>query len=142
MFKLTGFLLTFIFLHAFAWAQIQDSSLQSLQDLPSNYIQIIDKKVTLYTQRISSKTERTLTKLSKWEDKIKALLDRTSPATAAQLFGDNQMTFTSLLQQVKNGEAIALHIQAPYNKYRDDLTTSLKYLNQQKEQLDSSLLKK
>jgi len=35
-----------------------------------------------------------------------------------------------------------LQYQAPYNKYRDDITTSLKYLAQQKEQLDSGLLKK
>ncbi len=43
---------------------------------------------------------------------------------------------------MKKGEAFALQYKAPYDKYRDNLSTSLKYLAEQKEQLDSGLLKK
>lgn len=119
-----------------------DSTLDNLQQLPKKYLGDIDKKVNQYANRITNKTEKTLTKLSRWENKIKGLLQKTSPETAERLFGNNQPTFTSLLQQVEQGEQIVLQYQAPYNKYRDDITTSLKYLAQQKEQLNSGYIKK
>ena len=125
-----------------SFAQKTDSTLKQLQAIPQKYITGIDKKITQYTGRITSKTEKTLTKLSRWENKIKALLEKASPETATRLFGAGQPTFTSLLQQLKNGETLAAQYQAPYNKYRDDVTTSLKYLQQQKDQLDSGLIKK
>jgi hypothetical protein len=119
-----------------------DSTLDNLQQLPKKYLTGINKKVSQYTSRITGKTEKTLTKLSRWENKIKGLLQKASPETAERLFGNNQLTFTSLLQQLKQGENILLQYQAPYNKYTDDVTTSLKYLAQQKEYLDSNIIKK
>ncbi|MBC7688263.1 MAG: hypothetical protein H7211_08805 [Aquabacterium sp.] len=127
---------------ATAFAQKTDSTLESLQQLPSKYISGIDKKIAKYSSRITSKSEKTLTKLSKWEGKIHAILTKADPAAAERLFGNNQLTFTSLLQQVKRDEAIALQAQAPYDKYRDELTTSLSYISKQKQILDSSRLKK
>lgn len=138
-------LINFIFLLLLGtkgYAQNIDSTINNLQNIPAKYITGINKKATQYTNRITSKTEKTLTKLSRFENKIKSLLEKTSPETANRLFGNNQLTFTSLLQQLKNGEAMALQYQAPYNKYRDDITTSLKYLAQQKDQLDSGFIKK
>jgi len=119
-----------------------DSTLENLQQLPKKYMSNIDKKVTKYSSRITNKTTKTLTKLSRWENKIKGMLEKVSPETAAQLFAPGQTTFTSLLQQVQQGEALALSYQAQYNKYTDDVTTSLKYIAQQKEQLDSGILKR
>ncbi len=125
-----------------AYSQEIDSTLESLQQIPTKYITGINRKVDQYTNRITNKTEKTLTKLSRWENKIKNLLEKTSPETATRLFGNNQLTFTSLLEKVKQGEAVALQYKAPYNKYQDDVTTGLKYLAQQKQQLDSGLIKK
>lgn len=124
------------------FAQKVDSTIESIQQMPTKYIANIDKKATQYASRITAKTEKTLTKLSRWENKIKSLVEKTSPETAARLFGNNQLTFTSLLQQLKNGEAMALQYQATYNKYRDDVTTSLKYIEQQKQQFGKGFLQK
>ncbi|MEO6720866.1 MAG: hypothetical protein ABIN67_10875 [Ferruginibacter sp.] len=124
------------------WAQHADSTLDNLQQIPTKYVKDIDKKITQYSSRITKKTEKTLTKLSRWENKIQGLLQRVSPEAANRLFGNNQLTFTSLLQQIKSGEAHTLQYQATYNKYRDDVTTSFEYLAQQKQQLDSGLIKK
>lgn len=123
-------------------AQKADSTLDELQQIPANYITGIDKKITQYTNRITTKTEKTLTKLSRWENKIKGLLQKASPETAERLFGNNQLTFTTLLQQFNNGEDMLQQYQAPYNKYRDNLTSSLKYIAEQKEQLDRGIIKK
>lgn len=119
-----------------------DSALDNLQRIPTKYLNGIDKKVKQYSNRITTKTEKTLTKLSRWETKIQGLLQKVNPEAADKLFGNNQLTFTLLLQKVKQGEDVALLYQAPYNKYRDDVTTSLKYLAQQKENLDSGIIKK
>ena len=143
MYKLP--LTTFVFLlllSATVIAQKADSAANSLLQIPTKYIGEIDSKIELYTTRITSKTEKTLTKLSCWENKIKVLLEAGSPEIAERLFANNQLTFTKLLEQLKQGESIRLQYQAPYNKYRDDITTSLKYLAQQKEELDNKVIKK
>jgi hypothetical protein len=118
-----------------------DSVLQSLQQLPKKYLHQVDSKINKYTNRITNKTEKTLTKLSRWENKIKTLLEKANPEAAQKLFGNNQLTFTSALEKYKNGEAILNNQRAKYNEYRDKLTTSIKYLDAQKEELNGKLIK-
>ena len=143
MFKLLPILFLYVQIFTIkAVAQDADSTLNALQQIPTRYINTIDSKIDQYSSRITTKTTKTLTKLSRWENKIKSLLEKASPQTAAQLFAPGQPTFTLLLEQIKQGEAIALSYQAQYNKYTDDITTSLNYIAQQKEQLDSGFIKK
>ncbi len=134
------FLLLFTVTSHYCEAQT-DSVLQSLQQLPNKYLNQIDSKIDKYTNRITNKTEKTLTKLSRWENKIKTLLEKANPEAAQKLFGNNQLTFTTALEKYKNGEAILNNQRAKYNEYRDKLTTSINYLETQKEQLDTKLIK-
>lgn len=117
-----------------------DSVIQTIQDIPKKYITRIDNKIDKYSSRITSKTEKTLAKLSKWEMKIKGLLEKVSPETAQKLFGNGQMSFSSLLQKIREGKAVADNYKAKYNEYRDKLNTSLGYLQQQKDKLDKNLI--
>lgn len=119
-----------------------DSALETLQQVPEKYISSIDKKIDKYTDRVSSKTIRTLTKLSRWEEKIKTTLQKLNPDAANRLFGNNQLTFTSLLQKIKKGEAVKLDYRRQYDKYRDDITTGVKYLEANKKYFVSSFVKK
>ena len=134
-------LILFVLLSAPALAQV-DSTLEALQDIPLKYISSIDKKVDKYSQRISSKTIKTLEKLSRWEAKIRTSLQKVNPEAAGKLFGDGQPSFSSLLQKIKQGQAVAANYKSGYDKYRDDLTTSLKYLSEKKEQINTGALKK
>ncbi len=118
-----------------------DSNLASLQKIPSKYLSQINNKVQKYTDRISSKTEKTLIRLSKWENKIHNLLDKASPETAQQLFGEGSITFSSMLHKVQEGKTVAENYKAQYDDYSDKLTTGINYLNTQNEQLDKHLLK-
>ena len=118
-----------------------DSTLQSLQTIPLQYISTIDNKIDKYSKRISSKTEKTLEKLTKWETKIHGLLLKASPEAAERLFGNNQNTFATLLQKIKEGKSIAEGYQAQYHEYRDKLTTNIKYLQSQQQNLDSKFIK-
>lgn len=120
---------------------VKDSVLQNLQAIPEKYFSSIDKKITKYSGRVSKKTEKTLVKLSKWETKIKKSLEKLSPQTAERLFANNQLTFAVLLQKLKDGEQFTQQYRKQYDGYRDKLTSSLKYLDQQKEQLDVKLVK-
>lgn len=117
-----------------------DSAVNALQSIPLKYIKDISTKIDKYTSQISSKTEKTLTKLSRWENKIKGLLQKASPETAEILFGNNQITFTSLLVKIKQGEALGLQYKSQYDQYRDELTTDIKYLQAQKENINQKLL--
>jgi hypothetical protein len=119
----------------------KDSTIQSLQELPVKYINQLDNKIDKYSHRISSKTEKTLVKLSRWENKIHTLIEKADPATAERLFGNNQTTFSTLLQKLQEGKSIAENYTSQYNEYRDKLRTSMCYLQQQKDSIKSKLVK-
>ncbi len=109
--------------------------------LPARYLETVSSKADKYYSNITSKTEKTLEKLSKWEGKIKTILEKTSPETAQRLFGNGQLTFAGLLQQYKEGKAAADGYRGQYNEYRDKVTTTVKYLEEKKNLLDSNVLK-
>lgn len=117
-----------------------DSVLYKLQDLPKKYLTDIDNKIDKYTSRVTNKTEKTLTKLAKWEAKIKSLLEKASPETAQRLFSSSQLTFATALEKYKQGQSVITNQRKKYNEYRDKLTTNFKYLEEQKENLDNKLL--
>jgi hypothetical protein len=137
-------LLFFLINASAAQAQVKqaDTVLQNISIVSNKFIQQIDKKIDKYSNRITSKTERTLTKLVKWENKIKTSLEKISPCTIQQLFGNNQITFANMLQQIKNGEAIKVQYQQQYNQYKDELTTNIKYLETQRQNINENVLKK
>ena len=118
-----------------------DSTIEALQQLPVKYITRIDSKIDKYSSRITNKTEKTLTKLSRWENKIHVLLQKVNPEAAQKLFGNDQTTFSNVLLKIKEGKAIAENYRTQYDGYRDKLTTSLKYLEQQKDNVKSNLIK-
>jgi hypothetical protein len=101
----------------------------------------MENKIDKYSNRITGKTEKTLVKLSRWEKKIQSLLEKVNPETANNLFGPGKITFTVMLQKLREGESIANGYRAQYDEYRDKLNTSLKYLGDQKEKINSSLVK-
>lgn len=115
-------------------------ALENLQKVPAKYLSQIDSKIDKYSNRITGKTEKTLEKLSRWENKIKSLLEKASPETAQKLFGNSQLTFSSALQKLKEGKAVIEGYRTKYNEYRDKLNTSLRYLQSQKEKVNSNLI--
>jgi len=117
-----------------------DSTIEVLQKIPVKYINTIDSKIDKYINRINGKTEKTLAKLSRWEIRIKDILDKVSPETSEKLFSSNQTTFSTLLKKVQEGKAIAEGYKTKYNEYRDKLTTSIKYLEDQKDRLDKNII--
>ncbi len=138
----TRLLIVILIMHTSQRCEAQaDSTVQSLQQLSSKYITTVDNKIERYSHRLSSKTEKTLAKLSRWENKIQGLFQKVNPEAAQKLFGEGQMTFSSLLQKLKEGKNIAEQYKGKYDVYRDKLTTHLRYLQQQKENLNNKLVK-
>lgn len=117
-----------------------DSTLEALQQIPTKYISTVEKKIDKYTARINSKTEKTLKKLSKWEEKIRNLLEKANPDLARRLFASSQLTFSSMLQRYQSGENVIKNYKAKYDHYTDRLYVHLKYLDSQKSNLDKRLL--
>ena len=129
-----------IFISYGSKAQV-DSTLEALKKIPVKYINEIGNKIDKYTNRVTGKTEKTLAKLSRWENKIKSLLEKASPETAAKLFASNQTTFSSLLKKIQDGKAVAANYRAKYDESRDKIITSIKYLEQHKDKLNKNLIK-
>jgi hypothetical protein len=117
-----------------------DSSLQQLSTIQSRFFTTIDKKVDRYVNRVDKKTGRTLERLARWEAKLKRLLEKASPETAARLFAPGQMSFARLYEQYQNGQRIVQRHQQQYDQYRDDLKNSIAYIDSQKTKLNASLL--
>lgn len=49
-----------------------------------------------------TKQKKTLAKPSRWENMIRTILKKADPQTEARLFGDDQLTSATLLQQIKS----------------------------------------
>jgi Skp family chaperone for outer membrane proteins len=142
--KLTrAYILFFMLLFAgiTAFGQSKDSIVASVTEVPVKYLTQVSAKADKYSNRITSKTEKTLAKLSKWEQKIHSLLQKADPATAERLFGAGKPTFTSMLAKVREGKAVADGYKAQYDSYTDKLTTGIKYLESKKDSLDSKFIK-
>jgi chaperonin cofactor prefoldin len=136
--KLTILTLLIITAHS---GYAQDTVLAKLEQIPKKYIAQIDTKADKYYHRITTKTEKALEKLSKWENKIKALLEKANPDAAQKLFGNNQLTFATLLEKYKQGKAAGDGYRKQFDAYQDKLTNSISYLDKQKETLDTKLVK-
>lgn len=122
-------------------AVLQGQDTTTLQLIsPEKYIAAISSKAEKYYKDVAAKTEKTLEKLVKWENKIKSLLEKVSPETASRLFASNQITFATLLQQYKEGKIAAEGYMASYDHYRDKLTTTFKYLDEKKDQLNKTVI--
>ena len=132
-------ILPFIFLSLQNCKAQADSIATSLWQLPGKYITRINNKIDKYSSRINSKTEKTLTRLSRWENKIQSLLQKVNPEVALRLFGNDQTTFSTLLLKIKEGKSIAGNYKARYDDYRDKLTTSMTYLQEQKDKLKNNI---
>ncbi len=109
-----------------AQAPAGDSSTISTKLATTFAAQVADK-TDKYYRRISDKTEKTLEKLAKFENRIKTLLQKASPETAARLF-DNQPTFAAVLARYREGKAIAMQYGKKYDEYRDKLVGTMGYL--------------
>lgn len=119
-----------------------DSLILSVEEIPQKYFTQLGAKIYTYSKRVSAKTIKTLTRLASWENKIRQLLEKASPQTAAELFSKEQLTFNSLLQKVKSGEQLVAEKKSAYDAYTDKLTCSIKYIQTQKEKLDSAVIQK
>lgn len=95
-----------------------------------------------YTKRISSKTEKTLVKLSKWEQKIYITLKKVNPQAASRLFSEPNQTFTDALHKYREGKAMVDGYTLRYDQYRDQLLTATKYLEDHKDLLNKTQIEK
>ncbi len=142
--SLTKLTITILIILSSQYCEAQTDSifqtLENLQKVPVKYLNAVENKIDKYSNRITGKTEKTLAKLSKWENKIKDILDKVSPETSTKLFGSNATTFSSLLKKIQEGKAVAEGYKTKYDEYRDKLTTSVKYLEDQKDKLDKKFI--
>jgi hypothetical protein len=141
--KVTIFLLALILHSAYSYGQ-QDSTIPTIPNItevPLKFIRNTNDKIEKYSSRLASKTVRTLEKLAKFESKIYKLLLKADPNIANQLFGEGRETFTSMLAKVKEGKSLAENASAKYSQYSDELTTHIKYIETQKDQLDKKFAK-
>lgn len=139
--QLACFLLMLNFFSCDVFAQ-GDSSKLVIEKLTGKYASLVERKINTYTHRLQSKTEKTLTRLARWENKVQALLQKVNPEAASRLFADPDKTFAGMLQKYQKGGQVLQNYKTSYDTYRDQLVTQVKFLEDQKENLDESQLAK
>jgi hypothetical protein len=123
----------------FSYGQ-QDSIIPSITQIPLQFVNETNKKIDKYSQRITNKTEKTLDKLTKLENRIHKLLLKANPAVAEQLFGEGRETFASMLAKIKEGKSLAENYKAKYNEYSDKLSTNISFIETQRDQLSNKYI--
>lgn len=106
----------------------------NVSEVPIGYINTVDKKIEQYQQRVHTKTLKTLRKLSRWEEKLKGVIQKADASLAEKLF-ENRLTFSEMHRRYVAGEAVYQQKKQHYDAYRDKLTTSLLYIDEEKEKL-------
>jgi hypothetical protein len=139
IFKTIIIFLLFTLQAVFSYGQ-QDSVIPSITKVPLKFIKQTNEKIDKYSNRITSKTEKTLLKLTRWEEKIHKLLNKTSSEIANQLFGEGRETFASMLAKIKEGKSLTENYKAKYNEYSDKLTTNISFIETQKEQFNDKYI--
>jgi hypothetical protein len=124
-----------------ATSYAQDSLIHTITELPVKFLKQTNDKIDKYTNRLTSKTEKTLVKLTRLENKIKKLLDQASPQTSQQLFSNGKLTFASMLQKIQEGKSLAENARMKYTEYNDRLISNIKFIETQKDQLDNKYIK-
>ena len=128
-------LITALILHAACSHAQADTALEPIPtiiDVPLKFIKQTNQKIDKYTQRITNKTEKTLDKLTKLENRIHKLLLKANPTVAEQLFGQGRETFGNMLAKVKEGKSLAENYKARYNEYSDKLCTNISFIETKK----------
>ncbi len=117
----------------------EKEQVEKLVQLSGKYLQSTNKKVAKYNEAVYGRMTKTLTRLAKWEARVKRVLDKTSPASSARLFGNNQLTFSTLLEKLRQTKTLTDQYTGKFNHYADKLKGRLDYLEEQKSKLASSV---
>jgi hypothetical protein len=133
--------LLFMIISASAQTEQAAPSNDSTLHLPAKYIRQVENKVDKYYTRIICKTEKTLERLTKYENQIHKLLLKVNPEAAVRLFGSNQTTFATLLEQYRHCTVPLKNFGREYDEYRDKLQSTMAYIADAKGSVDEKYVK-
>lgn len=113
---------------------VSNAQIDSLRTLSGKeiqkYEQAVSGKVDKYRNRIEKKTEKTLSKLVKWEHKLEGMLHKVNPEMAQKIFGPGKLTFKMMQDQYRQGLNVSKGYLQSYSDYRDRIQVNLRYIHE------------
>ncbi|SHK78654.1 hypothetical protein SAMN05444266_101139 [Chitinophaga jiangningensis] len=79
----------------------QDSLLQKSKEIPQKYYSAVQHKADALNKQLTARTEKALSHLSKYEEKMKKKMMKVDSSQAKMLFEDSQKKFSSLKDKLK-----------------------------------------
>ncbi|MBO9565286.1 MAG: apolipoprotein A1/A4/E family protein [Niastella sp.] len=142
--RIPGLLILFIALACVHIAVAQDnpSFADKLINLPARFNERIQKKTEKLEEQLTRQTEKYLQRLARKEEKLRKKLMKTDSTAAKQLFDGSAEQYAKLSEQLKNPTAIAGRAGGAYMPYVDSLKTSLSFLQNNSNLLNSDEAKK
>ena len=112
------------------YSQNVDTSLQQLDNLPSNYLTSVDGKISSVESHITKQSIKYLHKFRKQELRLQRDLMRRKQKEQLDVFSGVQGKYTELENKIRSKSALSKKISGQYNSYLDTLTASLSFLRQ------------
>ncbi len=85
-------LLTVCYIHVNA----QDSLLKKSIEIPNKYYSTVEHKADVLNRQLTKRTEKTLNRLSKYEEKMKKRMMKIDSTSARKMFDESQQKFCLL----------------------------------------------
>ncbi|MBV7531180.1 hypothetical protein [Chitinophaga sp. sic0106] len=79
----------------------QDSLLQKSKEIPQKYYSAVQHKADALNKQLTARTEKALSRLSKYEEKMKKKMMKVDSSQAKALFENSQQKFASLKDKLK-----------------------------------------
>lgn len=108
------------------------SQQDSIQALPSNYLDQISSKAKETEHKLDKKSRKTLQQMMKLEKQMKRKLAKTDSLKAVQIFGSTPQKYEELQQRLNS------KLRPPYIPSLDTMVSSLKFLQQNPELLSKA----
>jgi uncharacterized membrane-anchored protein YhcB (DUF1043 family) len=142
--RISGLLILFLNLACIqiAVAQDQPSFTDKLINLPTRFNEHIQKKTEKLEAQLTRKTEKFLQRLARKEEKLRKKLMKTDSTAAKQLFDGAAEQYAKLSEQLKNPTTLTGRASGAYMPYVDSLKTSLSFLQNNSNLLNSNEAKK
>ena len=125
------FYLILISLPLFTFSQSIDSSINTLQNLPSKYFSKIQNKISFLNEQMTKKSLKYLAKFEKQQKRLQEKLLKLHPELATSFLSNGKEKYDQLRKQLTaKANLINKVVGGQYIPYLDSLSTSLSFLKQ------------
>lgn len=119
-----------------------DSTFKKINKIRNQYSNIVSTKSKKLEGRLKNRTEKSLKKLAKFENRIQKILLKVKPEVAAKLFSSNQISFSKLYEDYKKNIGLIENARIVHDRKTSEIITQIKFIDEARQQGQDSAISK